>query len=137
METLLGSAPAPPDPTAGYRSIDELLLDLSRDPEASRALPELLAIALYSTQKKYDEEVTVRRLEPVLDFIGHVTSLCHYYSPMVHPRELSFLLYLRWTEEVPRAWYEDWPPRRPRIWIDSALKNERWEKAKASLLEGA
>ena len=75
----------------------------------------------------------MRWIEPLVSFVVDVATVCDFFSPMINPRDLCFLIHVRWTTEPPRAWYENWPPRRPQTWLDSALKNERWERSLAKL----
>ena len=135
LETFVADSGVPPDPVVGFTSLQDLLVELSRDPEDAESIPELFTIAESGTQAEFHEEMTVRLLHPVVSFAQEVAEFCQYFSPLLDPAELSFLLYLRWETEPPRAWYEDWPPRRPRAWIDAALGNERWEKARNDLLQ--
>lgn len=110
LDAFLGSSKLPPDPVQAFDAIEGLLVELSRDPDNPRALPELYSLAERSSFARFEDELSIRRLEPLVSFVRDVAVVCDFFSPMIDPRDLSFLIYLRWTTEPPRAWYESWPP---------------------------
>ena len=54
LDALLGSSKLPPDPVQGFESIERLLVELSRDPDNPRALPELYALAERSSFVRFE-----------------------------------------------------------------------------------
>jgi hypothetical protein len=114
------------DPIEEFRRLEAEIVEVTSDPEDSGGLPYLLGRALYGGRNAYFKERNQWLIHELVGLAGDIAEACYHFMPLKDPGALAYLMYVRWTEEVPRMWDRDNPVRRPRVWFDMALDNERW-----------
>jgi hypothetical protein len=127
LDAMLGEVRGS-DPSAEYRRLDQALAELTIDPENPSSVPDIFWTAEFGGPQAYYRERAGLLLNDIVSFVSDLASACYYFSPKKDPGYLSFLIYVRYAEEAPQI-SKSWRlPKRPRLWVDAAVENERWRQ---------
>jgi hypothetical protein len=128
LEELLGGSTRA-DPDQAFREFQQTIADLTADEPGE--LPELFWIMEYQGAAAFYRARNDLILNDLVSFVETLAHVAYFFNPIKDPSLLAVLMYPRWHNELPKQQPLGRVIRRPRQWVDAALRNERWKQSTA------